>query len=92
MRTPFANKGKNNIISLRHAITSNALIACCLGAKSKPPNISLIKCYYYVSLQYPSQDSSVGSISAWSRQGREFFNENKKAVHSLEVTMKHVRT
>ena len=39
----------------------------------------------HILLCYPSQDSSVGSISAWyrggpgfkSRQGREFFNENK---------------
>ena len=42
--------------------------------------------YYYTSKTYPSQDSSVGSISAWywgiprfkSRQRREFYNENKK--------------
>ena len=38
----------------------------------------------------PSQDSSVGSISAWyrggsgfkSRQGREFFNENNQVCES----------
>ena len=41
--------------------------------------------YFDISKQHPSQDSSVGSILAWhrggpgfkSRQGREFFNENK---------------
>ena len=52
------------------------------------PQISLTCMYYSTSLKlqmYPSQDSSVGSISARyrggpgfkSQQRREFFNENK---------------
>ena len=47
MRTPFANEGKNNSLSQRHAITSNALTACYskgLGAKPKPSNKNLKIC------------------------------------------------
>ena len=49
-------------------------------------------------MKYPSQDSSVGSIMAlyWggsgfkSREGREFFNENKLMIERIEGGQKDV--
>ena len=55
------------------------------------PSLLTFMAFKLNSIFNPSQDSSVGSISAWyqgrpgfkSRQGREFFNENKAAHRGL---------